>query len=36
VNSGSEANDLASHLAKEFTKQNEIITLRFKEMERIK
>ncbi|CAM2724083.1 unnamed protein product [Rotaria socialis] len=28
VNSGSEANDLALHLAKEYTKQNEVITLR--------
>jgi 4-aminobutyrate aminotransferase-like enzyme len=29
VNSGSEANDLALHLAKEYTKQNEVITLRY-------
>ncbi|CAF1354113.1 unnamed protein product, partial [Rotaria sp. Silwood1] len=28
VNSGSEANDLALHLAKEYTKQHEVITLR--------
>ncbi|CAF3932464.1 unnamed protein product, partial [Rotaria sordida] len=28
VNSGSEANDLALHLAKEYTKQSEVITLR--------
>jgi 4-aminobutyrate aminotransferase-like enzyme len=30
VNSGSEANDLALHLAKEYTKQTEVISLRLK------
>ena len=34
VNSGSEANDLALHLARTYTEQNEVITLRLEYIEK--